>query len=39
MFETKLRWVSMTPFARPVVPDEYGSTTTSSRSTGTCSAT
>ena len=38
MFETRLRCVSMTPFARPVVPEEYGSTTTSSRSTGTCSA-
>ena len=38
MFETRLRWVSITPFARPVVPDEYGRTTTSSRSTGTCSA-
>ena len=38
MFATRLRCVSMTPFDRPVVPDEYGSTTTSSRSTGTCSA-
>ena len=38
MFATRLRWVSITPFDRPVVPDEYGSTTTSSRSTGTCSA-
>ena len=38
MFATRLRCVSMTPFARPVVPEEYGSTTTSSRSTGTCSA-
>ena len=38
MFATRLRCVSITPFASPVVPDEYGSTTTSSRSTGTCSA-
>ena len=38
MLATRLRWVSITPFDSPVVPDEYGSTTTSSRSTGTCSA-
>src|SRR6185437_6609199 len=35
---TRFRWVSMTPFASPVVPDEYGSATTSSGSTGTCPA-
>ena len=34
MLATRLRWVSITPLDRPVVPDEYGSTTTSSRSTG-----
>src|SRR5919199_314092 len=37
-FATRLRCVSMTPFDVPVVPDEYGSATTSSGSTGTCSA-
>ena len=25
MLETTLRWESITPLARPVVPDEYGS--------------
>ena len=29
-FATRLRWVSTTPLARPVVPDEYGSAATSS---------
>ncbi len=35
---TRLWWVSITPFERPVVPDEYGSATRSSAETGTCSA-
>jgi hypothetical protein len=30
MFATTLRCVSITPFGNPVVPDEYGNTTTSS---------
>ena len=30
MLATRLWWVSITPLDRPVVPDEYGSTTTSS---------
>ena len=37
MFAVRLPCVSMTPLLRPVVPDEYGSTTTSSLVTGTCS--
>ncbi len=28
-FATRLRWVRITPLARPVVPDEYGSTAVS----------
>ncbi len=31
-FATRLRWVSITPLGRPVVPEEYGSTATSSGS-------
>ena len=37
MFATRLRWVSMTPLLSPVVPDEYGRTTTSSGPTSACS--
>ena len=37
MFATRLRWVSITPFIRPVVPLEYGSTARSSGSTSTAS--
>jgi hypothetical protein len=35
---TRFLWVSMTPLASPVVPEEYGSATTSSGPTGTCAA-
>ncbi len=34
-FATRLRWVSITPFGRPVVPLEYGSAATASGSTAT----
>ena len=37
MFATRLRWVSITPFIRPVVPLEYGRTARSSGSTSTSS--
>ncbi len=38
MLATRLRCVSITPFDRPVVPDEYGRATTASPETATCSA-
>ena len=37
MLATRLRCVSITPLETPVVPDEYGSATTSSSDTATCS--